>query len=206
MGFEPTIRFPVYTLSKRAPSATRPSLRSAARGSASLRAGRTIVAGRSLASVVAPPRPGGIRLSPQGLAAVGRNRGGRRRRPEVGAGGLAKLPPNPHCSRTMADERLSAASRSPRPPAHRAGARHRPGGRADRDRGDGRTRAHDLPQCAGDRHRDDHQRLSGISRARLPPQSEHAGADRHRHRRRLRRGAWASSWCAPPTPRTTRRS
>ena len=27
MGFEPTIRFPVYTLSKRAPSATRPSLR-----------------------------------------------------------------------------------------------------------------------------------------------------------------------------------
>jgi hypothetical protein len=28
VGFEPTIRFPVYTLSKRAPSATRPSLRS----------------------------------------------------------------------------------------------------------------------------------------------------------------------------------
>src|SRR5262247_3426498 len=27
VGFEPTIRFPVYTLSKRAPSATRPSLR-----------------------------------------------------------------------------------------------------------------------------------------------------------------------------------
>ena len=27
MGFEPTIRFPVYTLSKRAPSATRPPLR-----------------------------------------------------------------------------------------------------------------------------------------------------------------------------------
>src|SRR5215475_4054437 len=26
-GFEPSIRFPVYTLSKRAPSATRPSLR-----------------------------------------------------------------------------------------------------------------------------------------------------------------------------------
>src|SRR5438105_4781404 len=26
VGFEPTIRFPVYTLSKRAPSATRPSL------------------------------------------------------------------------------------------------------------------------------------------------------------------------------------
>jgi hypothetical protein len=30
VGFEPTIRFPVYTLSKRAPSATRPSLRSEA--------------------------------------------------------------------------------------------------------------------------------------------------------------------------------
>ena len=29
VGFEPTIQFPVYTLSKRAPSATRPSLRSA---------------------------------------------------------------------------------------------------------------------------------------------------------------------------------
>ncbi len=28
VGFEPTIRFPVYTLSKRAPSATRPPLRS----------------------------------------------------------------------------------------------------------------------------------------------------------------------------------
>src|SRR6185312_14311988 len=27
VGFEPTIRFPVYTLSKRAPSATRPPLR-----------------------------------------------------------------------------------------------------------------------------------------------------------------------------------
>jgi hypothetical protein len=27
VGFEPTIRLPVYTLSKRAPSATRPSLR-----------------------------------------------------------------------------------------------------------------------------------------------------------------------------------
>src|SRR4030081_997776 len=27
VGFDPTIRFPVYTLSKRAPSATRPSLR-----------------------------------------------------------------------------------------------------------------------------------------------------------------------------------
>jgi hypothetical protein len=39
VGFEPTIRFPVYTLSKRAPSATRPSLR---------RAGRTIAAGFSL--------------------------------------------------------------------------------------------------------------------------------------------------------------
>src|SRR5262249_1553677 len=29
VGFEPTIRLPVYTLSKRAPSATRPSLRGA---------------------------------------------------------------------------------------------------------------------------------------------------------------------------------
>src|SRR5262245_9690865 len=29
VGFEPTIRLPVYTLSKRAPSATRPSLRRA---------------------------------------------------------------------------------------------------------------------------------------------------------------------------------
>ena len=34
VGFEPTIRFPVYTLSKRAPSATRPSLRGAIRGPA----------------------------------------------------------------------------------------------------------------------------------------------------------------------------
>ena len=32
VGFEPTIRFPVYTLSKRAPSATRPSLRLGAGG------------------------------------------------------------------------------------------------------------------------------------------------------------------------------
>ena len=31
VGFEPTIRFPVYTLSKRAPSATRPSLQAPAR-------------------------------------------------------------------------------------------------------------------------------------------------------------------------------
>src|SRR5713226_6370567 len=31
VGFEPTIRFPVYTLSKRAPSATRPSLRGSRR-------------------------------------------------------------------------------------------------------------------------------------------------------------------------------
>src|SRR5580704_473209 len=34
VGFEPTIRFPVYTLSKRAPSATRPSLHNAAPRSA----------------------------------------------------------------------------------------------------------------------------------------------------------------------------
>jgi hypothetical protein len=33
VGFEPTIRFPVYTLSKRAPSATRPPLRKGARAS-----------------------------------------------------------------------------------------------------------------------------------------------------------------------------
>src|SRR5262249_52191101 len=32
VGFEPTIRFPVYTLSKRAPSATRPSLQAWERG------------------------------------------------------------------------------------------------------------------------------------------------------------------------------
>src|SRR5271165_2804209 len=31
VGFEPTIRFPVYTLSKRAPSATRPPLRGSPR-------------------------------------------------------------------------------------------------------------------------------------------------------------------------------
>jgi hypothetical protein len=32
VGFEPTIRFPVYTLSRRAPSTARPPLRQAARG------------------------------------------------------------------------------------------------------------------------------------------------------------------------------
>jgi len=61
VGFEPTIRFPVYTLSKRAPSATRPSLRSAARGKRVLAGGRTIVAGRAVASVVALLQAGQIR-------------------------------------------------------------------------------------------------------------------------------------------------
>ena len=32
VGFEPTIRFPVYTLSRRAPSTTRPPLRMRVRG------------------------------------------------------------------------------------------------------------------------------------------------------------------------------
>ncbi len=38
MGFEPTIRLPVYTLSKRAPSATRPSLRGSTQYSEAVRA------------------------------------------------------------------------------------------------------------------------------------------------------------------------
>ena len=105
VGFEPTIRFPVYTLSKRAPSATRPSLRSAARQRV-LAGGRTIVAGRSLASVVAPPRSGAeFALCLRRLAAAWRNRP--RAIPVAPRGpahGLAKLPPNPHCSRTMADD------------------------------------------------------------------------------------------------------
>jgi hypothetical protein len=49
VGFEPTIRFPVYTLSKRAPSATRPSLRAAlpspASGRGEGRAGNIVEAG-----------------------------------------------------------------------------------------------------------------------------------------------------------------
>src|SRR5262249_28106044 len=46
VGFEPTIRFPVYTLSKRAPEATRPSLRRAA----TVQSARTIVAGGEVAT------------------------------------------------------------------------------------------------------------------------------------------------------------
>src|SRR5215475_4897129 len=65
VGFEPTIRFPVYTLSKRAPSATRPSLREGARPkpahprlrtqAAHLKSARTIVAGGGVATRSQPP-------------------------------------------------------------------------------------------------------------------------------------------------------
>ena len=117
VGFEPTIRFPVYTLSKRAPSATRPSLRDAARHSASARfcGGRTIVAGvglrkplSSLSCVVLQPLSwgfGGRRwrvghcqkacgwsTMPAGNTAVGSNdgrrRGQARHRHEFRCGGL----------------------------------------------------------------------------------------------------------------------
>ena len=104
VGFEPTIRFPVYTLSKRAPSATRPSLRSAARGSASYAGGRTIVAGRALASVVACSRRAGFALHFTALGGTGAKRPATPRGPEAPPGGLAKLPANPHCPRTMADD------------------------------------------------------------------------------------------------------
>lgn len=41
-GFEPSIRFPVYTLSKRAPSAARPPLRDRAVETGDANGGRTI--------------------------------------------------------------------------------------------------------------------------------------------------------------------
>src|SRR5688572_8479058 len=44
-GFEPSIRFPVYTLSKRAPSATRPPLRSQRGADYSHRAARHNISG-----------------------------------------------------------------------------------------------------------------------------------------------------------------
>src|SRR5213592_4885251 len=62
VGFEPTIRFPVYTLSKRAPSATRPSLRD--------RSGQY-----SRVSGADNPRAGGSRdFRATGNVAVGTNR------------------------------------------------------------------------------------------------------------------------------------
>src|SRR5262245_32204275 len=64
VGFEPTIRFPVYTLSKRAPSATRPSLRN--RGApigTHLKSARTIVAGGGVATRSRPPAMVNCRLS-----------------------------------------------------------------------------------------------------------------------------------------------
>src|SRR5262249_5394215 len=49
VGFEPTIRFPVYTLSKRAPSAARPSLRSSGIKAGAVRIGE---ADRSAGSLI----------------------------------------------------------------------------------------------------------------------------------------------------------
>jgi hypothetical protein len=48
VGFEPTIRLPVYTLSKRAPSATRPSLRVTGVG-ANIEGGRRLASATRLA-------------------------------------------------------------------------------------------------------------------------------------------------------------
>src|SRR4051794_40438824 len=75
VGFEPTIRLPVYTLSKRAPSATRPSLRDA-RGRERPALGR--LAGNIDAAILsasglgdgaaAGPRRGGSAPPPSALA------------------------------------------------------------------------------------------------------------------------------------------
>ena len=53
VGFEPTRRFPAHTLSKRAPSATRPPLLSARRAKAAAQRRRTIAAGRPRATILA---------------------------------------------------------------------------------------------------------------------------------------------------------
>jgi hypothetical protein len=56
VGFEPTIRFPVYTLSKRAPSATRPPLRKGrAPQTARHKGARTIITGGGVATRSRPP-------------------------------------------------------------------------------------------------------------------------------------------------------
>jgi hypothetical protein len=56
VGFEPTIRFPVYTLSKRAPSATRPSLRGRRRNIVEV-GGLTTHAGNLDCRTIRPPPP-----------------------------------------------------------------------------------------------------------------------------------------------------
>ena len=148
------------------------------------------------------------------------------RPPELGAGArmAAILRGPPGCAKSSNGAALSSlpkavgsdqAAGKPRllikpdpldPRLSRARHRRRPDRRQGRDRGGGRARADDLPQFAGDRHRDDDRRLSGISRDRLPAQPAHAAAERHRSPRSITTRTSRSSWCAPSARPTTRRS
>ena len=77
VGFEPTLRFPVNTLSKRAPSATRPPLRTALPEGAHPPSGRSTSAEDGLFSrrcAIGPVRWGGTIVATIGLTRHCRNR------------------------------------------------------------------------------------------------------------------------------------
>ena len=123
-GFEPAIRFPAYTLSRRAPSATRPPLRSVRRGARGLSKKGRAPPARCAPSATRPP----LRSLRRG---AGRRSGGVwgaavRRGPNRTCAGHKPSRPSRQAAKRSAWRRLRFFQRPPR----REAARNRAGGGA----------------------------------------------------------------------------